>query len=432
MPFNSVWDQRNKTAALIIPLMMQRKRDEQELTLKAQELKLKEDELRAEKEERSNKIKEAMFQTNVDLYKEAMKNRDQASAQSLGPDIRAGGINIPARETPSAAARDMSYDEMYQNQKTLKPNLEFLVPPKEEKPVTGMDQLIATLPNRTPEEKIKLKQRLFQKNDTPSALKKLIEERDALPEGDQARTLYDQAITKAISSKGMVIESDGKGGFTIKTNADTNAGGLQRSTLGKIETSQIAANEGLSRISKIVKSFKPEFQEIPTKLGVAWSGLKSKMGANIPPEEKAKLEEFSVFKQDALENINLYIKEITGAQMSEKEADRLRKAMPDPGDGIFGGDDPVSFKSKLTNTYKKLRLSAIRHGHYIKQGLGEDTIKNLIKSDSIVSLEEMEKILDSRGEIYEAELRKQNPNISTADLFSQVKAQLAKEFNMGF
>ena len=238
------------------------------------------------------------------------------------------------------------------------------------------------------------------------------------------------AIGKIKPTSGMEITT--ADGTTIRTGVRGTPGGMQKPTAAKVEEKQLAANEGLSRISNIVKSFKPEFQEIPTKLGVAWSSLKSKMGANIPPEEKAKLQEFAAFKQDSLENINLYIKEITGAQMSEKEADRIRRAQPDPGDGIFGGDDPVSFKSKLVNQYKKLRMAAIRQGFYLKQGLGDAALKQLIKNDDVVSLERMEKILDDRGAAYEAEIKKQDPNISTADLFSQVKARLAKEFNTEF
>ena len=53
-----------------------------------------------------------------------------------------------------------------------------------------------------------------------SAIGKLIAERDSLPEGDPRRSFYDQKLKKEITSKGMVIESDGKGGFTFRTNAD--------------------------------------------------------------------------------------------------------------------------------------------------------------------------------------------------------------------
>ena len=242
--------------------------------------------------------------------------------------------------------------------------------------------------------------------------------------------LAEGAIGKIKPTSGMEITTSD--GTTIRTGVRGTPGGLQKPTAAKIEEKQIAANEGLARISNIVKSFKPEFQEIPTKLGVAWSSLKSKLGANLPPEDKARLEEFGVYKQNSLENINLYIKEITGAQMSEKEANRLRKAMPDPGDGIFGGDDPVTFKAKLINTYKKLRMTQIRTNYYLSTGIGEDTLKKLVVSGNVISYEQMEKMLDERGEEHAARLKKQNPNIGASDLFGQVRALLAQEFKVEF
>ena len=263
-----------------------------------------------------------------------------------------------------------------------------------------------------------------------------IAEKERRPEAKLYETVEgyqtaDNAIGKIKPERGMEITTSD--GTTIRTGVNTSLpGNMQKTTAGKIEEKLLSTGEGLSRISNIVRSFKPEYQEIPTKLGVAWSSLKSKLGANIPREEKAKLEEFGKYKQDALENINLYIKEITGAQMSEKEADRIRKAQPDPGEGIFGGDDPVSFKSKLVNQYQKLRMAQTRYNYYLSGGLNNETFKKLLNTGDIVSLEQMEKIIDDRGAEYEAQIRKENPNINATDLFTQVKNRLAKEFKTEF
>ena len=220
-------------------------------------------------------------------------------------------------------------------------------------------------------------------------------------------------------------------GTTVRTGVNTNKP-IAKATEGTVEKKLIAVNEGLARIGSIGKSWKPEFNEIPTRLGVAWSSIKSKMGVNIPPEEKVRLEEFSAYKQDAIENINLYIKEITGAQMSNAEAGRLRKAQPDPGDGIFGGDDPVTFRSKLVNQNKKLHMIGARYSYYLSKGVSENALKDLINNGHIETIEEFEKRVDDKGSEYETELKKEFPGMDTQSLSDQVKAKLRKEFNVGF
>ena len=138
MPFNSVWDQRNKTAAMIIPLLMQRKRDEQELTLKARALKLEEDKLRALEAEKSaelnRKIEEAQTKNLVDMWKAMHAGGDEEGIQPIGRELDRRGLPVSKKITPSPAAQDMSYDEPYLDQATLKPNLRYLVKPTVEKP----------------------------------------------------------------------------------------------------------------------------------------------------------------------------------------------------------------------------------------------------------------------------------------------------------
>lgn len=172
------------------------------------------------------------------------------------------------------------------------------------------------------------------------------------------------------SPSGMDIEV-GPDGTVIRTGVKRGgAGGMERKTRGDIEKKLLGAREGLSRLRGIAAKFKPEYQEIPTRLGVAWTGLKARFGqGDISSEDRKSLTEFADYRRDAISNINLYIKEITGAQMSEAEADRLRLAVPDPGEGIFGGDDPITFQAKLDSIVKDLEKATARYEHYLRQGL---------------------------------------------------------------
>jgi hypothetical protein len=226
------------------------------------------------------------------------------------------------------------------------------------------------------------------------------------------------------AKKGMKIY-DREGNLLVDMGG---SGDIQKKTIGDLEKKVINTNEGLVRISNIVKSFKPEYQEIPTRLGVAWTDIKEKMGVDISGEDQQRLEEFSVYKQDSLENINLYIKEITGVQMSEKEAKRLKKAQPNPGEGIFDGDSPSEFKAKLVNQYKKLRAVSARYNYYLTTGIDEATLNKMVSNGAVVSLDKMNELINQRGKELEEEVKTQNPGMDTQSIMEQIKSRLAEEF----
>ena len=189
---------------------------------------------------------------------------------------------------------------------------------------------------------------------------------DALPPEAQTGILYNddpqQAFSKYLLQRnGIEIESDGKGGFRMRIGGAAGGGDLTRRVRGKIQEKQFDAGEGLARLADIKRLWKPKYQQVKTRFGAWLTGWKAKLNRDISPEDRRALSDFAASKQSAIKNINLYIKEITGAQMSEKEADRLRKGIPDPGEGIWDGDDPITFERKLDETISALRRANVRY-----------------------------------------------------------------------
>lgn len=164
---------------------------------------------------------------------------------------------------------------------------------------------------------------------------------------------------------------------------------MTRKTKGTIEGKIIGGKEQLARMQTIYGEFKPEYLEIGTRLKAAWTGIKAKLGKNVSREDAKALTGFKKFQRKAIENINLYIKELTGAQMSEKEADRLRLAQPDPGENWWSGDDPITFKAKMDDVMKFTRAAVARYEFYRSKGLDDNQIKAIINSDTGLNLEEM-------------------------------------------
>ncbi len=209
----------------------------------------------------------------------------------------------------------------------------------------------------------------------------------------------------------------GPEGTTIKTGVRQTGGGevLSKPTQTKLEEEIRTAQAGLQRLDSIVAAFKPEYLTLPTKASMAVAAGKELLGMELTEEQKTALTEYTAFKRDSVDNLNRYIKDITGAQMSEAEADRLRKGVPDPEE-----DSPTQFKAKLDATVKSLRLTAARASFALRHGLGMST----------VPLETMPQLIDNRGAELEAQLRRANPGLPEDQIRAQVRAQLRTEFGI--
>lgn len=194
---------------------------------------------------------------------------------------------------------------------------------------------------------------------------------------------------------------------------------MERGTRKDLEANLLAAREGIARLDAIGESFRPEYLTYPEQMGNLWTKFKEKAGGylgDVSEDERRQLADYSAFRRDAYDNINRYIKEITGAQMSEAEANRLRKGVPDP-----ERDSPTEFASKWASVQKSLRLAAARYVYALKNGL--DPTRD-------VSLGEMPSIINRRGAEIEAAVRRENPGGSDSEIDAMVDFRLAQEFGL--
>jgi len=197
----------------------------------------------------------------------------------------------------------------------------------------------------------------------------------------------DEMALFAQKLKGKGIEVTLPDGTSITVGGAAGGADMTKKTKGAIETKIMGGKELLARMESISNEFKPEYQEIGTRLRAAWTGVKARLGMDVSDEDAKVLTGFKKFQRKAIENINLYIKEMTGAQMSEKEASRLRLAQPDPGESWWKGDDPITFKAKMDDVQLMTRAAIARFEYYRSKGFKDAQIKKLINSDEAVSLE---------------------------------------------
>jgi len=190
------------------------------------------------------------------------------------------------------------------------------------------------------------------------------------------------------------------------------------SAQNKIDEALLSSGSRLQVLDRLSQQYKPEFLQTRFRVSQELVGLGEKLGREPSPEERQNLEQFSRFKQDAVRQLNQYINEITGAAIGQgEEAERLKSGVPNPGTGLFGGDSPTEFASKLSNTIRDLRLAEARLQYIKSQGFKIQDVK----------LEDMPNIMRKRKEqiVKDFGLDENDPQAREV-----IKNRLASEFGL--
>lgn len=143
---------------------------------------------------------------------------------------------------------------------------------------------------------------------------------------------------------------------------------LSNKTKSDLEKDVVVSEKGLGRLQTISQQFDPKFLEVGTKFKAAFLSGIEKAGVSLDTEDTQFLTKFSKFKKSASGHLNRYVKEITGAQMSEAEVKRLMRDVPNPGAGIFDGDSPTVFKAKMDEAITNLNAAQNRAIYLRKNG----------------------------------------------------------------
>lgn len=206
---------------------------------------------------------------------------------------------------------------------------------------------------------------------------------------------------------------------------------LSKSATEQNDKGALNSIEQSSRLDSIAAKFKPEYQTYETGIKMGVDKLRDSFGAtrkSMAPEERQKLAEYTQFRQDSMNNLSAYIKEITGAAMGIQEEKRIRAGMPDP-----EKDSPIEFESKMKNSIATAKLALARHAYLKSQGYNDASVAALAKADklgTIHSLDDMKSVINSRMEAAASQIKQQNPNINDMQLRQQLKMIQRREFGI--
>ena len=136
--------------------------------------------------------------------------------------------------------------------------------------------------------------------------------------------------------------------FTVtgQSAEDLLTTGFTVSTLTDLQKKFVASDMALDRMLQAGQSFQPRFLRIGSKLANFFRTQVDKF-AELPEADARELAAYTTFKRDSAENMNLYIKQITGAQMAIQEAERLLKGIPNA-----ELDSPQEYQSKYIATVR--------------------------------------------------------------------------------
>jgi hypothetical protein len=192
-----------------------------------------------------------------------------------------------------------------------------------------------------------------------------------------------------------------------------------KATAKDAQSALLQASSRLSLYNQIDSQFKPEYFQPTFRTGQAWNAIKEKAGTNLTPSDQKTLADFSQFRQNSVNNLSQTIKDLTGASMGVEEAKRIESGMPSVGTGLFSGDSPTEFKSKLDNVTKQLRNVEARNAYILRKGL----------SFKDVSLDSVPRLINNRAselaKEYNVDLAKASPTQLNA-----IKRQLSVEFGI--
>lgn len=229
--------------------------------------------------------------------------------------------------------------------------------------------------------------------------------------GNNDKKLEAQMWADQLYDKGWVVSVDADGGISMeeKTNVDMGDtepyGGVNNWYLEDAQNSKTwsAINEQkdtnqkqMRELMGVMDTYDPMFLTIFGKWKTSmlkWEEFLSVRGESLTQEERDYLKREAKFSANAFNIFNSYVKFITGAQMSEKEVDRLKRAYPmlSFDKGIINyfrpdGDTPTTYQAKADLLMEVTRDSFARFNL-----LTNDNIFQTLVQSGAVPQDEVEK-----------------------------------------
>lgn len=226
---------------------------------------------------------------------------------------------------------------------------------------------------------------------------------------------------------GFLLAYKGKGDAGRMVSDPADPGKLKDAARGELDKGELHAVEQLSRMKAVKDGFDPKFLTLAghaENLGVSWADYLG-MSKDLDPATMKTHQEYVAFHRDVTDNLNRYIKEITGAAMGVDEAKRIIASMPSASDG------PAAFQAKLKGVVKATELAVARYRFLRKEGFeGQPWQGTGHDAERAMPVDSFKKIIDRAGDQYEQQFRQANPQGDPKAIQAAVREALKYRFGM--
>jgi hypothetical protein len=204
------------------------------------------------------------------------------------------------------------------------------------------------------------------------------------------------------------------------------AKGLGKPGQNELDKKAVDTGELAMRLDGIMMKFRPEYQTLGTQLKMYGADTADWLGMSerVPAGMRQQLAYYTAFRQDAMNNLSQYIKEVTGAAMGIQEEKRIRAGMPDP-----ERDGPTKFEAKMRNAVGQAKYALARYNYLMKQGYDPAALSaNREKLSSMIKIEDMPRVINERGAALKQQISSQG--VPPAEVDRAVLRQLKQEFGI--
>lgn len=227
---------------------------------------------------------------------------------------------------------------------------------------------------------------------------------------------------------GMAFALGGKGDAGKMLADSVTAGQMGKEGRNKLDKDLIDTSQRFQRLRTIKSSMDPKYLEIPTRLGMQWKGIKAKFGG-LPQEEQGELYKYATFRRDAAQELNELVKERSGGAVTPQEFERQGVEIPNAGNGIFDGDDPVTFQAKLDRAYEVVALGFARNA-YLRKADGRNAGRTTQELSRMLPIEQFRSHVNQRAQQLEGMVQQQNPGLPKPIVNREVDRLIKQEFGI--
>lgn len=244
-------------------------------------------------------------------------------------------------------------------------------------------------------------------------------ERRKLSQADRRLDISSQNASK--TSNGITVGTDENGNPVVQIGGP--AGQFGTKGRNELDNKRIQTADQLQRIKQIEAAFDERFLRVGPRFNNIISTAKDKgiLPGDVTDAERTSIAEFSEFKRTAFANLNRTLNELSGAAVTQQEFERLKRQMPNPGEGVFDGDSPTEFETKMDALTRQLKVALMRYNY--SQATG-----NVSSAAEVASLDGMKDFVNSKAKEIEAGLRASHPEADDDAIRQTTVLQLRRLF----